>query len=186
MATQNSMTSGVAGRYASALFELAKDAGTLDAVYADLAALKTLIAESADLAKLVNSPLFSGEEQGAGMAAILDKAGANTLTKNFIGVVARNRRLFAINDMIDAFRLMLADHRGETTAEVISAQPLSPEQADALRETLTRELRSDVQIESTVDESLLGGLVVRVGSRMIDNSLRTKLSNLQLAMKGVG
>ncbi|MFN3233177.1 MAG: F0F1 ATP synthase subunit delta [Alphaproteobacteria bacterium] len=186
MATQNSMSSGVAGRYAAALFELAKNAGKLDAVYGDLASFKSLIGESDDLAKLVNSPLFSREDQQAGIGTVMEKGGADELTRSFIGVVTQNRRLFALPDMIDAFRAMLADHRGETTAEVVSARPLSPEQADALRETLTRELRSDVQIESSVDDTLLGGLIVRVGSRMIDNSLRTKLSNLQLAMKGVG
>jgi F-type H+-transporting ATPase subunit delta len=180
------MTSGVAGRYAAALFDLARDAGLLDVVQQDLADLKRLIAENADLAELVRSPLFSRDQQTRAIGAILERAGADPLTSRFLGVVATNRRLFALRGMIDAYTALLAEHRGEMTAEVVSAHPLTDDQANALRETLSAQLRRTIQLETSVDNSLLGGLIVRVGSRMIDNSLRTKLSNLQLAMKGIG
>jgi len=175
------MTSGVAGRYAAALFDLAKDAGTLDTVHQDLTDLKRLLGESA-----VRSPLFSRDEQTRAIGAVLDKAGASDLTKRFLSVVAKNRRLFALRGMIDAFSVLLADFRGEMTAQVSSAYPLTATQTEELRDTLSAQLRRKIQLETTVDPSLLGGLVVRVGSRMIDNSLRTKLSNMQLAMKGIG
>lgn len=180
------MTSGVAGRYAAALFDLARDAGALDTVHQDLTDLKRLLGESADLADLVRSPLFSRDEQTRALGAVLDKAGAGDLTKRFLSVVAKNRRLFALRGMIDAFSALLADFRGEMTAQVASAYPLTATQTEELRETLSAQLRRKIQLETTVDASLLGGLVVRVGSRMIDNSLRTKLSNMQLAMKGIG
>ena len=180
------MTSGVAGRYASALFDLAKDASALDAIQEDLASLGALIEESKDLRTVVESPLLSRESQTKGMSAVLDRAGAQDLTKRFIGVIIHNRRLFALPDVIKAFRELLADYRGEMTAEVTSAQPLSDAQVAALTDTLSKELRRTIQLDVNVDESLLGGLIVRVGSRMIDNSLRNKLSNMQTAMKGVG
>jgi F-type H+-transporting ATPase subunit delta len=180
------MTSGVAGRYAAALFDLAKEAGALDAVQQDLSDLKRLLGESADLADLVRSPLFSRDEQTRAIAAVLDKAGASDLTKRFLAVVAKNRRLFAIRGMIDSYAAMLADERGEMTAQVTSAHPLTVTQTEELRDTLSAQLGRKIQLETAVDSSLLGGLVVRVGSRMIDNSLRTKLSNMQLAMKGIG
>lgn len=180
------MTSGVAGRYAAALFDLAKDAGSLDAVQQDLADLKRLIGESADLAELVRSPLFSRDEQTRAIGAVLDRAGATDLTKRFLAVVAKNRRLFALRGMIEAYAALLADYRGEMTAEVISAHPLTVSQTEELRDTLSAQLRSKIQLQTSVNASLLGGIVVRVGSRMIDNSLRTKLSNMQLAMKGIG
>lgn len=180
------MTSGVAGRYAAALFDLAKDAGSLDTVHQDLTDLKRLLGESADLTELVRSPLFSRDEQTRAIGAVLDRAGASDLTKRFLSVVAKNRRLFALRGMIDAFTALLADFRGEMTAQVSSAYPLTVSQTEELRDTLSTQLRRKIQLETTVDPSLLGGLVVRVGSRMIDNSLRTKLSNMQLAMKGIG
>jgi F-type H+-transporting ATPase subunit delta len=186
VAAKTTLTSGVAGRYAAALFDLAKDAGELDSINDDLTALRDLIRESSDLANVVRSPILSRDMQEKAIMAVLEKAGAKPLTKQFVGVIARNRRLFALPDMIEAYRAMLADFRGEVTAEVTSAQALSTEQISELSETLSRELRKTVQIDASVDEGLLGGLVVRVGSRMIDNSLRTKLSNMQLAMKGVG
>ncbi|MEN3975692.1 F0F1 ATP synthase subunit delta [Emcibacter sp. SYSU 3D8] len=186
MAANSSMTSGVAGRYAAALFDLAKDAGTLDAVQQDLTDLKRMLGESADLAEMVRSPLLSRDEQTRSIAAVLEKAGASDLTKRFLGVVAKNRRLFAVRGMIDAFAALLADFRGEVTAQVVSAHPLTAGQTEELRETLSAQLSRKIQLETSVDAGLLGGLVVRVGSRMIDNSLRTKLSNMQLAMKGIG
>ena len=186
MATETTMTSGVAGRYASALFDLARDSGQLDAIRDDLSALGALITESADLNTLVESPLLSRDDQAKGMSAVLDKAGAQDLTRRFIGVVAENRRLFALPDIIRAYQAILAGFRGEMTAEVVSAQPLTEDQKNTLKDTLSQELRRTIQLDASVDETLLGGLVVRIGSRMIDNSLRTKLFNLQTAMKGVG
>ena len=186
MATETTMISGVAGRYAAALFDLARDGGALDAIRDDLVSLGTLIDENADLKTVVESPLLSRDDQVKAMEAVLEKAGAHDLTKRFVGVVAENHRLFALPDMIKAYQALLADYRGEMTAEVTSAQPLTDDQKATLTDTLSQELRRTIQLDTRVDESLLGGLVVRVGSRMIDNSLRTKLSNLQTAMKGVG
>lgn len=186
MSASNAIVTGVAGRYASALFDLAKDAGNLDAVESDLAGMKRLIRESDDFATLIKSPILSRDEQTAGMQAILSAAGASDLTTRFMGVVIENRRLFTLEDIVEAFAALLADHKGETTAEVASAVSLSQAQEEALRATLTARLGRQVILDATVDPSLLGGLVVRVGSRMIDSSLRTKLDNLQIAMKGVG
>lgn len=186
MSASNAIVTGVAGRYASALFDLAKDAGNLDAVEGDIAGLKRLIGESEDFATLIRSPVLSHEEQVAGMQAILKQAGAAELTGRFLGVVIDNRRLFVLDDIIAAFDALLADHKGETTAEVASAVALSQAQEEAIRATLTARLDRQVKLDVTVDPDLLGGLVVRVGSRMIDSSLRTKLDNLQIAMKGVG
>ena len=186
MSASNAIVTGVAGRYASALFDLAKDAESLDAVESDLAGIKRLIRESAEFSTLIKSPILSREEQTAGMQAILSKAGASELTTRFMGVVIENRRLFALEDIAEAFAALLADHKGEMTAEVAAAVSLSQAQKKALRATLTGSLGRQVNLDVTVDPSLLGGLVVHVGSRMIDSSLRTKLDNLQIAMKGVG
>lgn len=186
MSAGQSIVSGVAGRYASALFDLAKEAGALDAVSDDLVRLKQLIDEDGDLATLIKSPLYSRSEQMAAMQAVLERAAANALTVKFVGVAAENRRLFVLPDMIDAFASLLAEHRGEVTAEVASAFGLSDAQQSTLCDTLEKRLDRKVILDLSVDPTILGGLVVRVGSRMIDSSLRTKLDNLQLAMKGVG
>ena len=177
---------GIAGRYATALFELALEQGVADDVAGDLQGLGALIDDSDDLLRLVRSPVLTRAEQSQAMAAILEKAGVHTLTRNFVGLIAGNRRLFALPAMIRAYQQLLAAHRGEIAGEVISAHPLSNAQLDAVRKQLAQAMGQEVQLESTVDESLIGGLVVRVGSRMIDNSLRTKLQNLKVAMKSVG
>ena len=176
------------GRYATALFELALERGEdeLERISADLDRLRLLLDESTDLARLVRSPVFRSDEQARAMAAVAAKADFSRLTRNFIQLVIRNRRLFAIRDMIRAFRALRARHRGELTAEVRSATRLTDEQRQALAEKLRSGLGRAVQIEESVDPSLLGGLVVRVGSRMIDSSIRTKLNNLKIAMKEVG
>lgn len=184
MASQSTGTSGLAGRYAGALFELALERHALDAVTADLERLQSMIAESADLRRLIESPLFSREEQSRAMAAVVAKAELSETVANFVAVIARNRRLFALQDMIRAWRELLARHRGEVTAEVTSATPLSDTQRGALEQALKQAIGSDVLMTEEVDPGLLGGLVVRVGSRMVDSSLRTKLHRLQLAMKG--
>ncbi|WP_370867279.1 F0F1 ATP synthase subunit delta [Parvibaculum sp.] len=175
--------SGVAGRYATALFELAEAQGALDAVAGDLESIVKMLNESSDLTRLVRSPIFSAEEQSRAFGAVLDKAGASGLVKNFVGLVIRNRRLFALPGMIGAYTTLLAQKRGEMTADVLSAHPLQAAQIDSLKAALKAATGRDVRIVTKVDAALLGGLVVTVGSRMIDSSLRTKLNSLKIAMK---
>lgn len=186
MAGEDANFSGVAGRYASALFDLAKESGAIDAVAGDLGALGRLMGESADLRNLVSSPLYDRAEQTAAMGAILERAGAADLTKKFVGLVATNRRLFALEGMIGAYKALVAKHRGEVSAEVTSAHPLTDVQVQKLTETLKAATGSDVTLSTKVDDSLLGGLVVKLGSRMVDTSLRTKLNRMKLAMKEAG
>ena len=176
----------MAGRYATALFELAVEEKALEQVETDLAAFNDMLNESADLERLVRSPVFSAEDQQRALEAVLKRAEIGALTANFLNLVTHNRRLFAVRDMVRAFRALLARHRGEVTAEVASAAALSEGQMTALSAALKSAVGRDVQIESQVDANLLGGLVVKVGSRMIDNSLRTKLNNLKIAMREVG
>ena len=176
----------MAGRYANALFELAREQNQLPQVEADIKSFEAMLASSEDLRRLVRSPVFSADDQGRAIAAVLAKAQLSPLTANFFKLIAKNRRLFAAPDMIKAFRSILARHRGELTAEVASAVPLNDAQMQALKAQLKATTGKDVQITTSVDPALLGGLVVKVGSRMIDSSLRTKLSNLKLTMKGAG
>jgi F-type H+-transporting ATPase subunit delta len=177
-------TSGIAGRYATAVFELAVSRGAIDAVADNLSRLQALIDESGDLRRLIRSPLFSREQQSRAMDAVLEKAKLSELVRNFVAVVARNRRLFALEGMIRTYRDLVARHRGEVTAEVISATPLSEAQRAAVEQALRRAVGSNVAVDAQVDPALIGGMVVRVGSRMVDSSLRSKLQRLQLAMKG--
>ncbi len=186
MATDSSGVAGLAGRYATALFELAVEAKAVDAVAGDLEALKTLLAENADLQRLVRSPVLSRGEQTKAILAILDRAGAHDLTRRFVGLLAERRRLFILAAVIEAFAGLLAEHRGEVRAEVTSARALSAAQLDRIEALLRKVIGGRVVVDAGVDEELIGGLVVRVGSRMVDASLRTKLQRLQLAMKGVG
>lgn len=176
--------SGLAGRYATALFELAAESKTLDAVANDLARLHVLIAGSADLARLVRSPVFTREEQGRAIDAVLARLGVNPLTKNFVGLLAAKRRLFALPGIVTAFQTLLANLRGEMSAEVTSAQALKPEQRVALIGTLKDAMKRDMRLTERVDPSLLGGLVVKVASRQIDSSLKSKLVRLERAMRG--
>ena len=178
--------SGIAGRYALALLDLADEKKQLDEVAADLRGLGEVLEESADLRDVARSPLYSREQQAGVFAAIMDRLGVKELTKRFVGVVAQNRRLFALNSMIKAYLAELARRRGEVRAEVTAARDLSDAQQDSLVEALKAAVGSKVQVDVTVDPSLIGGLIVKVGSRMIDSSLKTKLQRLQLAMKGVG
>jgi F-type H+-transporting ATPase subunit delta len=186
VATDTSGLSGLAGRYAAALYDIAETAGTLDAVAEDLRGLDRMIGDSADLQRLIRSPVIERADQAKAMAALLERAGANELTKRFVGVVSDNRRLFALPQIIEAYLRRLADRRGEVVAHVISAKPLSPAQVDKVTAQLRSTLGAKVVVELKVDPALIGGLVVRVGSKLIDDSLRTKLARLQLAMKGVG
>ncbi|WP_085419648.1 F0F1 ATP synthase subunit delta [Xaviernesmea oryzae] len=186
VADTSQLISGVAERYASSLFELALEAGSVDKVGADLDRFQALLDESEDLRRLVASPVFSAEEQRNAVSAIADKAGITGVVGNFLKVVAGNRRLFALPGMIRAFRVIAAEHRGEITAEVTSAHALTAAQETELKSALKGVTGKDVAIAVTVDPSILGGLIVKVGSRQIDTSLRTKLSTLKLALKEVG
>lgn len=186
VAADEPIMAGVAGRYAAALFELANEENRLVEVERDLVNFQSLLAESSDLRRLVRSPVFSAEDQQRALTAVLRRLGVTDLAGHFFLLIAKNRRLFAAHDMIRAFRALAAQRRGEVTAEVTSAVPLRDEQAAALKETLRASAGKDVQLVTNVDPSLLGGLVVKMGSRMIDSSLRTKLANLKVALKGAG
>ena len=175
----------VADRYAAALFELAEQTAALEKVEADLKELKAMIAESRDLRMMLKSPVIARGRQGSAVFALADKAGWNELTKKFLGLLAKNRRLFALPGVIDAFLARLAAHRGEVTAQVISATALTAAQKKALSAALKKTAGKDVLLDLVVDPQLLGGLVAKVGSRMIDASLKTKLQHLTLALKGV-
>jgi F-type H+-transporting ATPase subunit delta len=179
------MMASMAGRYAAALFDLAKEERQLPQVEADLTAFQSLLDESADLRRLVRSPVISAEDQAKALDALLAKAGVSPLTANFFKLIARNRRLFAVGDMMRDFRALLARERGEVGADVTSAHPLTPAQLTALKDALRVQIGKDVQVNTRVDPGLLGGLIVKVGSKMIDSSLRTKLNNLKVAMKGI-
>jgi F-type H+-transporting ATPase subunit delta len=186
VATEAPGPASLAGRYASALFELADGQNQLDAVAADLATLRGMLGESADLRLLVASPVIGREAQGKAMAALLEATGASSLVRRFLGIVCQNGRLRDLPGMITAYLAELARRRGETAAEVVSAMPLTEAQTEALSETLRRLVGNKVAVNARVDADLLGGLVVKVGSRMFDSSVRTKLQRLRLAMKGVG
>lgn len=183
VAQETPLTEGVAGRYAGALYELAKEQGALPQVEADLAGFQALLDSSPDLLRLVRSPVFSAEDQTKALAAVLAKAGIGGLTGNFLQLIAKNRRLFAATDIIKAFKALTARGRGEAPAEVTSAVALTDEQVALLKETLKASVGKDVQLTTRVDPSLLGGLVVKIGSRMVDSSLRTKLAGLKVALK---
>ncbi|MUO79558.1 F0F1 ATP synthase subunit delta [Agrobacterium vitis] len=178
--------SAVAERYASSLFELAREADSVDAVAGDLNRFQAMIDESVDLQRLVTSPAFTSEQQASAIAALCDKAEIGGLVGNFLKLVTANRRLFAVPGMIAAFRIIAARHRGELAADVTSAHALTPAQETELKEALKSATGKTVTMFVTVDPSLLGGLIVKIGSRQIDTSLRTKLSTLKLALKEVG
>lgn len=186
VADTSQLVSGVAERYASSLFELALESNSVKKVEADLAAFEALIGNSEDLKRLVESPVFSAEDQLRAISAVLEKAKMSGLAANFIKVAAQNRRLFAVPGMVKAFSEIAAQHRGEISADVTSAHALSAAQEKELKAALKGVTGKDVTLNVTVDASILGGLIVKVGSRQIDTSLRTKLSTLKLALKEVG
>jgi F-type H+-transporting ATPase subunit delta len=185
MAGEGAHLSGMAGRYATALLELALERNALDAVKADLEAFDALMAESADLARLVRSPVFSSEQQLRALAAVLELAGLRGLSAQFLLTVASNRRLFAVRDIIKAYRALVARQRGEVAAQVTLAAPPSERHLAAIKEVLNSVTGKDVQVDVKVDPSIIGGLVVKLGSRMVDGSLRTKLNMMKHAMKEV-
>lgn len=184
METSGGIVAGLAGRYATALFELARDNRQIEAVSASLDKLKQALEQSPEFSQLTTSPLIGREEGTRAALATADALGLDPVTKNFLGVLGRNRRLGALRDVIRNFAKLSAAHRGETTAEVTSAHALSDDQVAALKLKLRSVLGRDVAVDLRVDPSILGGLVVRVGSRMIDSSIKTKLDTLALAMKG--
>lgn len=174
----------MAGRYASALFELALESKAIDQVRKDLDSFDQLVAGSADLNRLVRSPVFGADEQEKALSAVLAKAGIKGLAANFLLVIARNRRLFAARDMIRAYRTLVAHHKGEVTAEVTVAEKLSDANLDALKSAIKNVTGGkDIDFNVNVDPAIIGGLIVKVGSRMVDTSLRTKLNGIKIAMK---
>ncbi|HXX26648.1 MAG TPA: F0F1 ATP synthase subunit delta [Pseudolabrys sp.] len=184
MAGEDPIVSGMAGRYATALFELALENKAIDAVRKDLDQFDAMIAANPDLMRLVRSPVFGADEQLKALSAILDKAGINGLAANFLRVITTNRRLFAVRDMIRGFRTLVARHRGEVTAQVTVAENLNDKNVDALKSALKSVTGGkDIDLEVKVDPAIIGGLIVKVGSRMIDSSLRTKLNAIKFAMK---
>lgn len=183
MPSETTGVSALAERYATALFDIADERRALDAVATDLRQLRAMLAASADLMRMARSPVLSRLEQGGAVAVLAERAELSPLVRDFLAVVARNRRLFAVPAMIDAFLAMLAARRGEVTAEVVAAQPLTQAQLDALSEHLRRTVGRRVFVEARVDQRLIGGMVVKVGSRMVDASIESKLRRLQLAMK---
>ena len=186
MAGAEPIISGMAGRYATALFELALESNTVDAVKGDLDRFDALIGESADLARLVRSPVFGADEQGKALGAVLARAGIGGLAAKFLLLVTSNRRLFAVGDIIKAYRALVARHKGELTAQVTVAENLSDSHRSAIRDALKSVTGKDVGLDVKVDPAIIGGLVVKLGSRMVDSSLRTKLNSIKQAMKEVG
>ncbi|HEY2071519.1 MAG TPA: F0F1 ATP synthase subunit delta [Rhizomicrobium sp.] len=180
----NAHNSGLAGRYATAIFELAQEDGSVDAVERDFATLRDLIADNPDLARLVKAPVFTRDDQKKGIDAVLRRMEATPLTVRFVLLLASKRRLFVLTDIIAAFNAMAGKMRGEVDASVTSARPLGDGEIEELKRVLKAKLGRDARLEQKVDPTLLGGLVVKVGSRMIDSSLRTKLSGIRAAMRG--
>ena len=186
MSETSSLSASIAGRYATALFELAEESGTLERAEQDIAALSDALAESAELRDLISSPIYSRENQGRAMAGVGAALGLSELTGNVVGLMAAKRRLFVLPQLIATFRQLLADHRGEVTAEVTAARVLSDEQLENLAATLKGAIGRDVKLNVSVDEEIIGGLVVKVGSKMIDTSIRSRLESLQNVMREVG
>ena len=184
MAGKDPIISGVAGRYANALFELALENKAVDSVKKDLDQFDALVAESADLNRLVRSPAFGADDQLKALSAVLAKADIKGLAANFLRVITANRRLFAVRDMIRAFRALVARHKGEVTAQVTVAEKLNDNNLETLKSALKSVTGGkDIDLDVKIDPTIIGGLIVKVGSRMVDSSLRTKLNSIKFAMK---
>jgi F-type H+-transporting ATPase subunit delta len=183
VAREDGIVSGMAGRYATALFELARESKAIDQIQADLKAFNALVASSPELQRLVRSPVFSADEQARALDAVLDKAAISGVARNFLRVVAANRRLFAVDQIIRGFNARVAAHKGEVTAEVTVAEGLNDARLNDIRAALREVTGKDVQMDVQVDPSIIGGLKVKLGSRMVDASLRTKLNSIRIAMK---
>jgi F-type H+-transporting ATPase subunit delta len=186
VAAEDPSVSGVSGRYATALFELARDERAIDAVLLDLDQFNAMLDVSADLRRLVRSPVFSADMQVKALTVVLDRAGITGISANFLKVLTANRRLFAVADVIRAFRALVAKFKGEAAADVTVAEPLSDKNLDALKTALKSVTGKDVALNVKVDPAIIGGLVVKLGSRMVDSSLRTKLNSIKHAMKEAG
>ena len=184
MATELAQETGLAGRYANAVFELAQEEKSVETVERDFTALRTLVERNSDRARLVKAPVFSREDQARAMKSVLERMGAARLTTQFVLTLTSKGRLFALTDVIRSFDRLLARLRGEVRAQVISARALSDLETVELKAVLKSKLGRDPRLETKVDPTLLGGLVVKVGSRMIDSSLRTKLNGIRVAMRG--
>ena len=184
VATTDQTVSGVPGRYASALFELAGEERATEQVGHQLANVQSAINQSEDMSRLVRSPVLSADDQVAALAAVAGQIGVTGTTLNFLKLVAKNRRLAALPEMIKAYATLLSQSKGEIAGEVTSAAPLSAQQLSDLKAALKSALGREVALSTRVDDSILGGLIVKVGSRMMDNSLKTKLQSLKIAMKG--
>ena len=183
MAGEGAIVSGMAGRYATALFELAREQNAIDTVKVNLDRFDALVVEIADLARLLRSPVLSADEQGRALSGVLDKVGIDGLAANFLKLVATNRRLFAALDMAKAYRALVAKHKGEVTAQVTVAEKLNDARLGEIKAALKSVTGKDVQVDVQVDPTIIGGLIVKVGSRMVDSSLRTKLNAIKFAMK---
>ena len=181
-----SISTGIAQRYATAVFDLAKEGKSLKPLESDIGALEAAIADSPDFATLLTSPLYSREEQSAAMAALAKKMKLSKSTSNVLALMASKRRLFVLPQLVKTLRDRIAEARGEVTADVTPAKALTKAQSDKLAKTLKAQVGKDVTIIETVDESIIGGLIVKVGSKMIDTSIRSKLDALQNTMKEVG
>ncbi|MDJ0627969.1 MAG: F0F1 ATP synthase subunit delta [Rhodobacter sp.] len=186
MSETASISAGIAARYATAIFELAKEENSLPTLETDLDALETAMGESPDLRSLIASPIYTRDAQGAAITAISQKMGLSGVLTNTLALMASKRRLFVLPQLVRALRGLIADDKGEVTADVTAAKALTKAQTDKLAASLKASVGKDVKINMAVDESLIGGLVVKVGSKMIDTSIRSKLANLQNAMKEVG
>jgi F-type H+-transporting ATPase subunit delta len=182
---EGTIVTGMAGRYATALFELAREERVIDAVKANLDRFEGLLAASSDLMRLVRSPVFSAEQQAKALTAVLAAGGIDGLAAKFLQVVAANRRLFAVAGIIKDFRALVARHKGEVRADVTLAQAPDERQLAAIKDALRAVTGKDVQVDITVDPSIIGGLIVKLGSRMVDSSLRTKLKSIKHVMKEV-
>ncbi|WP_375164694.1 F0F1 ATP synthase subunit delta [Temperatibacter marinus] len=185
VASNKAIVSGISGRYALALFELALEAKALEATESDLVSLSNLYSESADLRDLILSPVYSRDDVAKGVSAVAEKAGLSDLVQKFLGTLAMNGRTNVLENIIRDFGLLMAEHRGEVKAEVISAAELTKTQVNEIKKKLKSAVGQKVEVDARVDESLLGGLIVKVGSQMIDSSIKTKLDNIKVAMKGV-
>ena len=184
MENSGGIQASLAGRYATALFGLARDEKQLEAVGASLSTVRAALRESDDFRALTTSPLISRDQAVKAVAATAETMRLDPITSNFVGVLAQNRRLSQLDHLIRAFNMLAARHRGETTAEITSAHPLSDDQVAALKQNLRTRIGRDVAVDLSVDPAILGGLVVKIGSQMIDGSIRTKLNTLAHAMKG--
>ena len=186
MANSASISANIAGRYAQAVFDIVKEEGGFDRLSEQLSALADTLADSADLRDLIDSPVYSRAQQESAISAVAEKLGLSATLKNTLALMAQNRRLFTLPALIGRLRDLIAEEKGEVTAEVVAAQALSPEQEKRLTETLAGKSGKTVKLNTRVDESLIGGMIVKLGSKMIDTSIRSKLAALQNVMKEVG